>query len=141
MWKRIPKSVKEEGNHLNELWKISKALIDKSYWDAFSMIAALTKTLLQDSEKNGSTLKLVEVLNKVLREHHILNDVKSAYQTIELPKLKSLLGFAQEPDQVVTAFLTARGFKIDGTFVHIPHNIDEASSHAKRFKLDQERVQ
>ncbi len=76
-----------------------------------------------------------------MREHHILNDVKSAYQTIELPKLKSLLGFAQEPDQVVTAFLTARGFKIDGTFVHIPHNIDEASSHAKRFKLDQERVQ
>ncbi len=91
------------------------------------VIDKLTKALQQDAEKNGTTLKLVEVLTKVLREHHILRDVKKAYQSVELPKIKCLLGFISESDQVFNAFITARGFKIDGNFVHIPHNIDDSS--------------
>lgn len=90
------------------------------------LIDKLTKVFQQDAEKNGTTLKLVEVLTKVLREHHILRDVKKAYQSVELPKIKCLLGFISESDQVFTAFLSTRGFKIDGNFVHIPHNIDES---------------
>jgi hypothetical protein len=86
----------------------------------------MAKALAQDPEKNGTTLKLVEVLTKVLREYHILRDVKKAYQSIEVPKLKGILGFVSEADQVFSGFLTARGFKIDGGFVHIPHNIDDS---------------
>ena len=71
---------------------------------------------------------MVEVLIKTLREHHILHDVKSAYQSIELPKIKALLGLTAETDQVLASFLTARGFKLESTFVHIPHNIDDATS-------------
>jgi hypothetical protein len=83
---------------------------------------------------------LVEVLIEALREHHILQDVKSAYQSIELAKIKALLGLTAETDQILATFLAARGFKLDGTFVHIPHNIDEAISQSKRFRLDQERL-
>jgi len=98
LWKRIPKSLKEDPNNLSELWNIGKALIDKDYATAFLLLSSLTKVLQQDSEKNGATLKLVEVLNKVLKEHHILQDVKSAYQSIELQKIKGLLGFSQDSD-------------------------------------------
>ena len=125
---------------MKELWNIAKALIEKDYGTAFVLNATWIKQLQTDAEKNGPTLKLVEVLNKVLREHHILNDIKEAYSSIELPKIKALLGFSSESDATLTSFLTARGFKVEGNFVTIPPNIDDTSSNAKRFKLDQGKI-
>ena len=98
LWKRIPKTVKDEAGSLKELSEITKNLSEKQYAEAFLLIDKLTKALQQDAEKNGTTLKLVEVLTKVLREHHILRDVKKAYQSVELPKIKCLLGFISESD-------------------------------------------
>ena len=92
LWKRIPKGLKQEGNGtapspnsqtLNEIWGVGKALSSKEFPLAFSMISALIKQLSSDSEKNGTILKLLEVLHKVLREHHVLKIVKQAYTTIE----------------------------------------------------------
>jgi|LauGreDrversion4_2_1035121.scaffolds.fasta_scaffold223345_3 hypothetical protein len=36
-----------------------------------------------DAEKNGRVLKLIEVLEKTMREEHVYEIVKKAYQTIE----------------------------------------------------------
>lgn len=75
LWKRIPKSIKEEASAapsgtapspnaqtLNEIWGVTQALCSKNYPLAFSLIQTLIKQQSQDSEKNGSTLKLLEVL-------------------------------------------------------------------------------
>lgn len=87
----------QAGNEiLNETWNIVKALIDKEYQRAFTLTENLTKSLKADSEKNSSALKLTEVFHCLLREYHVLSDIKQAYQNIELSKAKSLLGFGSD---------------------------------------------
>jgi hypothetical protein len=54
--------------------------------------------LTADAEKNSSVLKLSEVLLRVMREYHVLSDLKEAYQTIEFTKAKFLLGFGGDSD-------------------------------------------
>jgi hypothetical protein len=63
-----------------------------------------------------------------LKEHHILSEVKKAYQSVEISKIKALLGFSQDSDQTLKTFLTKRGFQIDGEFVLIPPNTSESST-------------
>lgn len=79
-----------------------------------------------DAEKNSSALKMSEVLLRVMREYHVLSDLKEAYQTIEFTKGKLLLGFGGDSDQVFKDFLTKRGFKVEGTFILVPdsHQLD-----------------
>ena len=45
LWKRIPKSLKEEPNNLAELWNIGNSLTMKEYAESFVLIASLTKAL------------------------------------------------------------------------------------------------
>lgn len=73
-------------------------MIEKDYEQAFQQITALTKTLSADAEKNSAALKLSEVLLRVMREHHVLSDLKEAYQTIEFAKAKLILGLGGESD-------------------------------------------
>ena len=98
LWKRLPKTLKgQDGNEiLNETWNIVKVLIDKEYQRAFTLTENLTKSLKADSEKNSSALKLTEVFHCLLREYHVLSDIKQAYQNIEFSKAKSLLGFGSD---------------------------------------------
>ncbi len=63
-----------------------------------------------------------------MKEHHILSEVKKAYQSVEISKIKALLGFSQDSDQTLKTFLTKRGFQIDGEFVLIPPNTSESST-------------
>jgi hypothetical protein len=76
--------------------------------------------LTADAEKNSSALKLTEVLHRVLRDYHILSDLKEAYQTIEFAKAKLILGFGGESDKAFSDFLNKNGFKIEGTFIIVP---------------------
>jgi hypothetical protein len=69
-------------------------LVQHQYQDAFLKIDSLVKALEQDSEKNGSLLKLVEVMTKLLREEHLIKMVRKAYTSIEISKLKPLLGIS-----------------------------------------------
>jgi len=78
LWKRIPKSLKVPGI-LSDIWSLNLSLTEKDYATTFVKIATLIKLLQQDSEKNGSLLKKVEVLHLVLREYHVLSDLKEAY--------------------------------------------------------------
>jgi len=59
-------------------------------------------------------------LHRVLREYHVLSDLREAYQTLQLAKAKLILGFGAETDQVFAEFLTKRGFKIEGTYLIVP---------------------
>ena len=89
------------------------------------MTSNLTKYLKADSEKNSSALKLTEVYHCLLREHHVLSDIKQAYQTIEVSKAKSLLGFgAETSDQHFSDYMSHRGFNVEGPFIVVPSNID-----------------
>jgi hypothetical protein len=54
--------------------------------------------LSTEAEKNSNALKMSEVLQRVMREYHVLSDVKEAYQTIEFAKAKLLLGFGGDSD-------------------------------------------
>ena len=63
-----------------------------------------------------------------MKEHPILSEVKKAYQSVEISKIKALLGFSQDSDQTLKTFLTKRGFQIDGEFVLIPPNTSESST-------------
>jgi hypothetical protein len=79
LWKRIPKGIREDpqSNPVKELWAVSKDLSKRDYEHAFDVIRGLSRSLT--AEQNGLTLKLLEILHNVLREHHALNDIKQAY--------------------------------------------------------------
>jgi len=59
-------------------------------------------------------------LHRVLREYHVLSDLREAYQTVQLAKAKLILGFGAETDQGFAEFLAKRGFKIEGTYLIVP---------------------
>lgn len=144
LWKRIPKALKSEGTSqnsqvTNEIWGIARAFIKKDFSQGFTLIGSLTKQLSSDAEKHGSILKMLEVLTKVMREHHMVKILRQSFATIDFKLIKSLLGFTPaEADSVIGEFLVKRGMTIEGSYVLIPPCAAEETS--KRFTLDQERV-
>jgi CSN8/PSMD8/EIF3K family len=138
LWKRIPKAFRDDAG-LSEIWAVGQALDEKDFARAFNQIGSLKRSLSSDSERNGTILKMLEVLHRVLRESHVLKVVKLSYSSIDIPQVRALFGFtAEESDASVQAFLARRGFTFDSQFVHIPHNTQGAVE--KPFTLDQERV-
>lgn len=63
----------------------------------------------------------MEVLEKTMREEHVYEIVKRAYQTIECAEIQSIMGFENEVE--MKEFVTARGMIIEGGYVHIPQNM------------------
>jgi hypothetical protein len=59
----------------------------------------------------------LEVLTKALREVHLIKMVRKAYTTIEVGKLKALLGI--QDDQQFQDFITRRGMTVDGTYITV----------------------
>lgn len=56
----------------------------------------------------------------MLREHHVFEVIRKTFSTLEISQARSLLGLeATESNDV----LTRLGFTLDGTFVHVPHNM------------------
>ena len=79
----------------------------------------------------------MEVLVKLLREEHLIKMVRKAYTSIEVSKLKSLLGISGWSDSDVHAFLTKKGFRVvqGDNFVYPGTNETEARADKKRFEL------
>lgn len=95
LWKRIPQAIKESPESdqilkLSEVWQIGKALSLCDYAKSFELIHQQMNSL--DAESHGDSLMMLTVLNKLLREYHILNMILKAYSQIELSKVKNLLG-------------------------------------------------
>jgi|LauGreDrversion4_2_1035121.scaffolds.fasta_scaffold560094_1 hypothetical protein len=75
-----------------------------------------------DTEKNqfGDTVDLLQILHKVLREHHVVEVIRRSYQTIEISQARALLGVDESDSNEI---LTRLGFTLDGTFMQVPHNM------------------
>ena len=86
-----------------------------------------------DAEKNGRVLKLIEVLEKTMREEHVYEIVKKAYQTIECGEIQTIMGFENEAE--MNEFVTAKGLIVEGGYVHIPQNLRGKDEQNKRFHL------
>lgn len=71
----------------------------------------------------------------MLREHHIVEVIRKTFSTLEISQARSLFGLeATESNDV----LTRLGFTLDGTFLHVPHNM--RPEKAAQFSLSQEKV-
>ena len=91
-----------------------------------------------DAEKNGSVLKLLEVLVKVLREEHLVKMVSKAYINADFGKLKLMLGLSELNDKEAREFMIKKGMRMNGNFVN--PEIGEEESGKKRFELSEERM-
>ena len=147
LWKRVPATFKAEPKEgsapqpkdqvLKELWQIARALINKQYPEAFKHISVSLRTLIVDTEKNqfGDTVDLLQILHKVLREHHVVEVIRRSYQTIEISQARALLGLDESDSNEI---LTRLGFTLDGTFMQVPHNMRREA--AAQFQLSQEKI-
>lgn len=90
LWKRLPKKLKEDDKLLTHLWAIGKELSKKNYPQAMTLIDTPTKQAEVDA--------LLKVLARVLREIHLLRNIQKAYSSIELNKLKQILGYKNDSD-------------------------------------------
>lgn len=71
----------------------------------------------------------------MLREHHVVEVIRKTFQTLEVSQARALLGMETSESNEV---LTRLGFTLDGTFVHVPHNM--RPEKAAQFSLSQEKV-
>ncbi|CDW80939.1 cop9 signalosome complex subunit 8-like [Stylonychia lemnae] len=146
LWKRIPSNLKEKealtNTQLIELWEIGRSLTKQQYQNAFKLIDLLVNSLQQDSEQNGSMLKLLEILSTLLREHLIIM-IRKAYATIEKGKLKALLGLQHYSQQQFGDYIAKKGMSLslkDSGFVLPGHN-QVSARNKKHFELNEDRVE
>ena len=95
LWKRAPDNFQKGSKALQNAWSVAKAIKAGQYGQAINLLEAPVR----DEDKSNfitSCEQLRQTLAWMLRYRTVPQVMKSCYSTIELQKLKEMLGLSKE---------------------------------------------